>query len=304
MRPSGLILAPSVETALRERVPVVALESTLIAHGLPFPESLDTALAMEQNIRAEGAVPATIGIIKGQLRVGLSSSDLELLATNPSVRKISRRDLAIAVAAQMHGATTVAATMYVAFLAGIRVFATGGIGGVHRGNPFDISADLPELATTPMAVVSSGAKAILDLPATREWLETHGVPVLGYGTDEFPAFFSRGSGLPVDQRVDAPGETAQIIKAHWDLGLRSGVLVGVPVPEAEAVDPQTVEQAIAKAMAEAEKKGLTGKGLTPFLLDHISESTGQKSLRANIALLKNNAAVAARIATALAALQA
>ena len=280
--------------------PVVALESTVIAHGLPFPHNVETALSLEEIVREEGALPATIGIIGGVLRVGLSPEEIERLATGRNVRKVSRRDLPLVVARQEDGATTVAATMWIAHQAGIRVFATGGIGGVHRGQPFDVSADLPELAQTPVAVVCSGAKAILDLPLTLEWLETHGVPVLGYGTDEFPAFYSRSSGLPVDARVDTPQEAAAIFRAQRALGLPAGLLICVPVPAEAELPAEVMEAAIAGALAAAEARGLRGKALTPFLLAEVSQRTGGASLRANLALLENNARVAAQIAVALA----
>jgi pseudouridine-5'-phosphate glycosidase len=288
-----------VQNALDANLPLVALESALISHGLPYPQNLETAQALERAVRENGAVPATIAVIEGKIRVGLTEGELARLATQKGVRKVSRRDLPIAVARREDGATTVAATMYVAALAGIEVLATGGIGGVHRGQPFDISADLPELAQTRVAVVCSGAKSILDLPLTLEWLETHGVPILGYETDEFPAFFSRESGLPVDARVDTPDEAARIIRTKWDLGLGGGVLVTVPVPEEAELPQELAEKAIERALAAAEEQGITGKALTPFLLSQVARITGGKSLVANIALLKNNAAVAARIARAL-----
>jgi len=288
-----------VREALERGFPVVALESTLISHGLPYPTNLETACRLEQVVREGGAVPATIAIVKGRIRVGLGKEELEHLARGKGIRKVSRRDLSIVVARGMDGATTVAATMFVAASVGIRVFATGGIGGVHRGHPFDVSADLAELARTPVAVVCAGAKAILDLPLTLEWLETHGVPVIGYGTDEFPAFYSRSSGLPVDERVDGPEEAAAIIRAHWKLGF-GGVVVAVPVPaEAEVPSPQ-VEEAIEVALKRAEEQGIRGKALTPFLLAELARLTKGASLRANRALLENNAAVAASIARALA----
>jgi pseudouridine-5'-phosphate glycosidase len=294
-----LKIRSEVEEALDANSPLVALESALISHGLAYPWNLETAQALEQAVWENGAVPATIAIIEGRIRVGLTEGELERLATQEVVRKVSRRDLPIAVARGEEGATTVAATMYVAALAGIEVMATGGIGGVHRGQPADISADLPELAQTRVAVVCSGAKSILDLPLTLEWLETHGVPILGYGTDEFPAFYSRQSGLPVDACVDTPEEAATIIRTKWDLGLEGGVLVTVPVPE-EAELPRTLaEEAIAKALAVAQEQGITGKALTPFLLSQIAQSTEGASVEANIAFLKNNAAVAARIAGVL-----
>jgi pseudouridine-5'-phosphate glycosidase len=327
-----LTLAPEVAEALKDGRPVVALESTLIAHGLPYPQNLHTAHMLEETVREHGAIPATIAVLDGTPRIGLGEDDLLRLAQPPSssprrgedlapppagevgwgrlpgreagrglaVRKLSRRDLAIAVAQGADGATTVAATMILAAAAGIAVFATGGIGGVHRGQPFDVSADLPELAETRVVVVCAGAKAILDLPLTLEWLETHGVPVLGYGTDEFPAFYARSSGLPVDARVDSPAEVAAIVRAKRRMGLRGGVLVAVPPPEETAMAPSVVETAIHAALADAEAQGIRGKEITPFLLARIAELTAGASLAANIALLRNNAAVAAQIAATLA----
>jgi len=293
---SILEIQPQVQEALDANSPLVALESALIAHGLSYPQNLETAQALEQAVRENGAVPATIAIIEGKIRVGLTEGELRRLATQEGVRKVSRRDLPIAVARGEEGATTVAATMYVAALAGIEVMATGGIGGVHRGQATDISADLPELTQTRVAVVCSGAKSILDLPLTLEWLETHGVPILGYRTDEFPAFYSRRSGLPVDARVDTPEEAARIIRMKWALGLEGGVLVTVPVPEEAELPRELAEKAIERALAAAEEQGVMGKALTPFLLGQIAQSTGGASVEANIALLRNNAAVAARIA--------
>jgi pseudouridine-5'-phosphate glycosidase len=295
---------PEVQDALNANSPIVALESALISHGLPHPQNLETAQALEQSVREHGAVPATIAVIEGKIRVGLTDRELERLATGKDIRKVSRRDLPITVAQKMDGAMTVAATMYVAALAGIEVLATGGIGGVHRGQPLarfpaDISADLPELARTRVAVVCSGAKSILDLPLTLEWLETYGVPILGYETDEFPAFYSRESGLPVDARVDTPQEAARIIRTKWELGLEGGALVTVPVPEEAELPHELAEKAIERALAAAKERGVKGKGLTPFLLSHIAHLTEGKSITANIALLRNNAAVAARIARVL-----
>jgi len=294
-----LAIRPEVQNALNANSPVVALESALISHGLSYPQNLETAQALEQAVRENGAIPATIAIIEGKIRVGLTEGELQRLATQKGVRKVSRRDLPIAVARGEDGATTVAATMCVAALAGIEVMATGGIGGVHRGQPSDISADLPELAQTRVAVVCSGAKSILDLPLTLEWLETHGVPILGYQTDEFPAFYSRQSGLPVDARVDTPEEAARIIRAKWELGLEGGVLVAAPVPEEVELPRELAEEAIARALAAAQEQGITGKALTPFLLSRIAQLTEGASVEANITFLKNNAAVAARIAGAL-----
>ncbi len=290
----------TVQAALRESRPVVALESTVIAHGLPYPQNLEAALAIEERVHAEGAVPATIAVLGGVLRVGLDRHDLEHLATASDVRKVSRRDLPLAVARAEDGATTVAATMWIAHRAGIRVFATGGIGGVHRGHPQDVSADLAELARTPVVVVCSGAKEILDLPRTLEWLETWGVPVVGYRSDELPAFYVRHSGLPVDVRANAPADVASIAAAQRSLGLESGLVVAVPIPEEEALDETGMEADIARALAEAEARQIKGKEITPFLLAYLHEHTQGQTLRANIALLLNNAAVAARIARALA----
>ncbi len=296
----NLDVLPSVRQALEFGRPVVALESTLITHGLPYPENLSTAQQLEAAVRENGALPATVAILSGRIKVGLDADQLAYLARAEGVRKVSRRDLPVVVAQGGDGATTVAATMIVAAMAGIRVFATGGIGGVHRGHPFDVSADLPELARTPVVVVCAGAKAILDLPLTLEWLETHGVPVLGYDTDTFPAFYSRSSGLPVDARVDAPGEVADIARCKWSLGLGGGVLVTAPCPFEQAMPSDRVEAAIDEALEDAEREGVRGKGVTPYLLARIVELTGGESMAANIALLENNAAIAARIAAALA----
>jgi pseudouridylate synthase len=295
-----LHISSSVQAALASHRPVVALESTLITHGLPRPINLDVARQLEATVTDNGAVPATIAILNGQLYVGLEASELEYLANADDVRKVSRRDLPIVVAQKLNGATTVAATMWIAAQAGIHVFATGGIGGVHRGHPFDVSADLPELAQTPVVVVCAGAKAILDLPLTLEWLETHGVPVLGFGTDTLPAFYSRSSGLPIDAQVNSAQEAAAIIHAKFDLGLAGGVLIGVPVPEEYAMSNTEAEAAIVQALKMAEEANLHGTAMTPFLLQHVSDLTGGESRTANIALLKNNARVAAQIACALA----
>jgi len=297
-----LNIQTEVAQALREKRAVVALESTVITHGLPYPENKETAAMMETAVRQAGAIPATIAIIRGQLKVGLDAADLEYLATRPmdQVRKCSRRDIALAMARGEDGATTVAGTMIVANLVGIEVFATGGIGGVHRGHPFDISADLTELGRTPVTVVSSGAKSILDLPHTREVLETNGVPVIGYGTDEMPAFFSRSSGLAVDVRLDTAAEVAAIIRARRSLALESGILVTVPVPAEDEFDPAAAEAAINQATTEADQAGIHGPAATPWLLSRVSELTDSRSLRANVALLRNNSKVAGQIARALA----
>ncbi len=295
-----LHLNEQVEEALAEGQAVVALESTVIAHGLPYPTNLETARRMEAIIRQEGAVPATIAILGGQVRVGLDDAALEHLATAPNIRKVSRRDLPIVVAQGGDGATTVAATATIAAWAGISVFATGGIGGVHRDAPFDVSNDLPTLASTPVAVVCAGAKSILDLRATLEWLETAGVPVVGYGADEFPAFYSRSSGLPVDVRVDTPAEAAAIIRAQRQMNLPGGLLVAVPVPAEAAIPASRLESVITAAHEEAHRRGIEGSRVTPFLLQWLAQQTEGATLRANLALLENNAAVAARIALALA----
>jgi pseudouridine-5'-phosphate glycosidase len=294
-------IKPEVADALQAKRPVVALESTLITHGLPYPDNLATARAIEAAVRDTnvGAIPATIAILRGQITVGLDDAQLEYLATAKDVRKCSRRDLGIAVAGQLDGATTVAGTMIVAALAGISVFATGGIGGVHRGHPFDVSADLEELGRTLVTVVCAGAKSLLDLPLTLEQLETRGVPVIGYGTDELPAFYSRTSGLPVDARADTPEQVAAIVRARRALGLGGGELVAVPVPAADELPHAEAEAAIAEATRLADESGISGAAITPFILAKIAELTDGRSKRANVALLLNNARVAARIAQAL-----
>ncbi|MBI5770257.1 MAG: pseudouridine-5'-phosphate glycosidase [Verrucomicrobia bacterium] len=295
-------VAPEVAEALRAGRAVVALESTLITHGLPHPANVETALAMEAAVRAGGAVPATIAVLGGKLSVGISRAEIERLGALPtgSVRKCSRRDLPIAVARGEDGATTVAGTMIVAHMAGIRVFATGGIGGVHRGAPFDVSADLLELGRTPVAVVCSGAKSILDLPLTLEVLETQGVPIVGLGTDTLPAFYSRSSGLPIDGRVETEAEAAKIISAAQRLGAQHGVLVAVPVPAKDELPAEKVEAAIRRATDEAAAQGVHGKRVTPFVLARVAELTGGESRKANTALLVNNARTAGLIAVALA----
>lgn len=296
-----ITIQPDVINALANNEPVVALESTVITHGLPYPDNVETAVKMETAVRKGGAVPATIAIIKGQVHVGLTGDELEYLGqlAGTAVRKCSRRDIPLAIGNKEDGATTVAGTMILANLAGIPIFATGGIGGVHRGHPFDISADLLELGRTPVTVVSSGAKSILDLPATREVLETHGVPIIGYGTDELPAFFARSSGLPVDIRLDTPDSVARVMQAHHQTGLQNGILVTVPVPEADACDPDMVEAAIEQATKEADQQGVHGPASTPWLLRRVVELTNGRSLQANVALLQNNGHVAATIAKAL-----
>lgn len=301
--PQDLVIAPRIQWALAEGRPVVALESTLITHGLPYPHNVETALAMEAAVREGGAEPATIAVLKGRITVGLSADEVERLGQAPSgsVRKVSRRDMAIAVGLGEDGATTVAGTMIVAAWAGISVFSTGGIGGVHRGHPFDVSADLIELGRTPVAVVCSGAKSILDLPLTLEVLETQGVPVLGYQTDTLPAFYSRSSGLAVTARVESAEQVAKVIQAARHLGLSHGILIAVPVPEADAMPEAMAEAAIRRATEEADAQGIHGKDVTPFVLSRVAELTEGVSRGANTALLVNNARVGGHIAMALAA---
>jgi pseudouridine-5'-phosphate glycosidase len=295
-----LYVTPEIARALQRDAPVVALESALITHGFAPPANLEIARRMEAAVRQEGAQPATIAVLAGEVRVGLADEELVRLASDRAARKVSLRDLPLVLAQGMNGGTTVAATIHLAHRAGVRVFATGGIGGVHRGHPEDVSADLPVLASTPLVVVCAGAKAILDLPRTLEYLETHGVPVIGYGTDEFPAFYSCRSGLTVDARVETPEQVAQMAQARAVLGLPAALLVCVPVPEAGELPAGEAEAAIARAVEEAEATGVGGKALTPFLLARLVELTGGRARRANEALLLNNARVAARIAQALA----
>lgn len=294
-------LSPEVAAARAEGRPVVALESTIIAHGMPWPQNLDTAREVEDVIRAEGAVPATIAVIGGRIRVGLTPEELQQLAQSPDAMKLSRRDLPYAIATGRLGATTVAATMICAQLAGIEVFVTGGIGGAHRGaeTSFDISADLQELARTPVAVVCAGAKSILDLGLTLEYLETHGVPVLSIGQDNFAAFFTPDSGLKADFRMDGAEEQARFIRAKWQLGLSGGVVVSNPVPAQQAMPREEIDAITAQALAEAAAQGVVGKAITPFLLARIKALTGGRSLATNIALVKHNAVAGARLARAL-----
>lgn len=296
-----LRVGEAVRMALAGGKPVVALESTVIAHGLPHPANIEVARAMEAAVRNEGATPATIALLDGQMVVGLSDGEIERLATEPHVLKASRRDLAVALATRATAATTVAGTLACAALVGIRVFATGGIGGVHRGaaQSFDISADLIELARSPVLTVCAGTKAILDLPLTLEYLETHGVTVIGFGTDELPAFYLRASGLPVPHRANTPAEVAAIAQAQWQSGLDGGLLVTCPIPEEYALPADTGEPAIAQALREAEERDVHGPALTPFLLARVAELTGGESVSANRALLLNNAHWAARFAVAL-----
>jgi len=294
-----LRLAPEVRAAIEDSQPVVALESTIISHGMPYPKNVETAERVEQSVRAAGAVPATCAIIGGKFVAGLSGEEIERLGRDgQKISKASRRDLAYLLSRGLNGATTVASTMMIAHLAGIRIFATGGIGGVHRGagTTMDISADLQELAHTSVAVVCAGVKSILDIGLTLEYLETFGVPVLGYQTDEFPAFFTRRSGFGVDYRMDTPEDIAKLLQVHRTLGLRGGVLIANPVPSSVEPDPRLIEQAIAGALAEAERANIKGKAVTPFLLGKIEQLTGGSSLEANIELVCNNASLAAQIA--------
>jgi pseudouridine-5'-phosphate glycosidase len=294
-----LNIAPEVANAILVQRPVVALESTVIAHGLPRPQNLQTARRLQEAVREADAVPATVAILDGKLSVGLTDDQIALLADSNNIRKISIRDISLAVARGWNGATTVASTIWIAHRAGIKVFATGGIGGVHRGSLPDVSADLPELARTPIIVVCSGAKIVLDLPATREWLETHAVTVVGYQCDELPAFYSRQSGLPVDARVDSPEDVAAIYQAQRMLGLESALLVVVPVPAEFEVPAEELQRVLDTALEDAEWKEITGPALTPFLLSQMAERSGGATLRANIALLENNSRVAAQIARAV-----
>lgn len=292
-------IEPEVRQAIKDHLPVVALESTVITHGLPRPENLTLARDLEQEIRSCGAVPATIALLDSHIHIGLSSEELVRVSEVTNARKVSRRDFGIALAKNEVGGTTVAGTMFAAHQSGIRVFATGGIGGVHRGDGDDISADLPELGRTPMIVVCSGAKSILNLPATLEVLETLGVPTIGFGTDEFPAFFSTHSGLSVTARAETPEEIVEIARYHWDVGVDSAILVTNPPPTDSAVDPSMMEQALAQALAEADAQGIHGPATTPFLLMRVNQLTNGQTLKANLALLRSNANLAGRIAKAL-----
>ena len=296
MKHPNFQLSTEITRALNLGTPVVALESTVITHGLPQPQNLNLARDMEKQVRENGATPATVALLDGKIRIGLSDEELVRLSESESTLKVSHRDFATAIVKKANGGTTVAGTMFAGHMAGIKVFATGGIGGVHKESAFDISTDLQALAETPMIVVCAGAKAILDLPATLEYMETMGVPVVGYQTDEFPAFYSRESGLRVSVRLDTPNDIAEFAKAHWGLGMRSAILVTDPIPEAEAIPKSEMEPIIAKASVEAMEKEIHGQALTPFLLGRISELTSGKSLKANLALLLNNARLAAEIA--------
>ena len=297
-----LDIAPEVQQALADGRPVVALESTIISHGMPYPKNVETAMLVEKTIRDNGAVPATIAIIGGRLKAGLSPEEIEDLGkSGRKVAKVSRRDLAAIVARGADGATTVTTTMIIAHMAGIKVFATGGIGGVHRGaeTTMDISADLEELASTPVMVVCAGAKSILDLGLTLEYLETKGVPVIGYGTDELPAFYTRRSGFGVDYRVDTPAQLAAMFKAQQELGMKGGMLVTNPIPEQYAMDKEVIDAAIDQAVKESKEQGIHGKETTPFLLARVVELTGGDSLESNIQLVLNNAIVASKTAAEL-----
>jgi len=305
MMNTWLDIHPEVATALAAGAPVVALESTIISHGMPWPQNLETALAVEAEVRAHGAVPATIAIVEGRLKAGLNRAQIERLGRGgTAVAKASRRDIPFLLARGADGATTVASTMVVAALAGIRVFATGGIGGVHRGAAasFDVSADLQELARTPVAVVCAGAKSILDLGLTLEYLETQGVPVVGYRCDELPAFFTRESGFRLAHRLDEAGDIARVMKAKWDLGLDGGLVVANPIPAEYALPRAAADSATEQALSEAAAQGVAGKDVTPFLLKRVNELTGGDSLASNIQLVLNNARLAAAVAVAYAAL--
>jgi len=302
MQSPHLILSSKVEAALNAGKPVIALESTIISHGMPYPQNVETALKCEATARENGAEPATVAIIGGKLCAGLTEDQIDYLGrTGTAVTKASRRDLPMLIARGMDGATTVAATMIVAAMAGIRVFATGGIGGVHRGaeKTMDISADLKELATTPVAVVCAGAKAILDLKLTLEYLETQGVPVLGFGTEELPAFYTPHSGLKVDYRVDTPQEIAAAIRAQREMGYPGGMLITNPIPEQYAMPKEAIDAAIEQALREADAQGIHGKEITPFLLARVCELTGGESLASNIQLVLNNVRLASKVAAAL-----
>ncbi len=294
-----LSIAPEVANAIAEDRPVVALESTVISHGLPRPQNLQTAQRLQTAVSETGAVPATIGVLNGKLNVGLSDDQIQFLALENNIRKISTRDIPLAVANNWNGATTVASTIWIAHRAGIKVFATGGIGGVHRGSLPDVSADLPELARTPIIVVCSGAKIVLDLPATREWLETHAVTVAGYQCDELPAFYSRKSGLPIDMRVDSPAEVVEIYRAQQHLGISCALLVTAPVPKDFELPSEQLKFVLDNVLADAVRKNIGGRELTPFLLNQMAQLSGGSTLRANIALLENNARIAAQIASAI-----
>lgn len=296
-----LTYSQEVQEAMQAGKPVVALESTIISHGMPYPQNVQTAREVEQIIRDNGAVPATIALIDGKIKIGLSDEELEMFGNSQGVAKASRRDLAYLIATKQLGATTVATTMIAASLAGIKIFVTGGIGGVHRGaeTTMDISADLEELAQTDVAVICAGAKSILDLGLTLEYLETNGVPVIGYGTDVLPAFFTRESDFGLNIRVDEPQTVADILRVKWDLGLKGGAVIANPIPEADAMDKSFIDGIIEDALKEAGEQNIAGKDVTPFMLGKVKDLTEGRSLEANIALVKNNAVVGAKIAVAL-----
>lgn len=300
MQKSDVIVSDEVREAIASRRPVVALESTVIAHGLPRPQNLETAEQLEAIVREGGAVPATIAVFDGKFHAGLDADQLRYMANTDGIHKLTRRDLPVAVMRGWDGATTVSTTMWIAHRAGIEVFATGGIGGVHRGSIPDISADLPELAQTPMLVVCSGAKIVLDLPATREWLETYGVTVAGYQCDELPAFYSRSSGLPIDVRIDNAAEAAALFTARRELDLPGAVVLTVPVPAEFEIAASELQGTLEEALAECAERQLSGREVTPFLLSRMAERSGGATLRTNIALLENNARVATEVAVALA----
>ncbi|MFZ1321832.1 MAG: pseudouridine-5'-phosphate glycosidase [Ignavibacteria bacterium] len=305
LNPEYLILSEEVKTALEENKPIVALESTIISHGMPYPQNHETALEVENTVRDNGAVPATIAIIKGKIKAGLSEEDLEILAngnsTGQEILKASRRDIPFIISQKLNAATTVAATMIFAEMAGIKIFATGGIGGVHRNamNTFDISADLTELANTNVAVVSAGVKSILDIGLTLEYLETLGVPVIGYKTEEFPAFYTRESGFKVNYKLNSSEEIASVVQIKWELGLKGGVIIANPIPEEFSMDKKLIDNAIEVALEKANDNNIIGKDVTPFLLSEIKKITGGKSLESNINLVLNNAGLAAEIAVCM-----
>ena len=292
-------ISPEILHAIKKKLPIVALESTIISHGMPYPKNIETAIMVEETVRANDAIPATIAIIKGRIKVGLTRDEIDFLATNDEVQKVSRRDLAVAVAQKTSGSTTVASTMIIASLAKIAVFATGGIGGVHRGaeNTLDVSADLEELSKTNVCVVCAGAKAILDIGLTLEYLETKGVPVIGYKTSDLPAFYSTKSGFKVDYRIDSAADIAQILKTKWDLSIDGGVLVTIPIPHEFELTLDVMNKAINEAITQADSENIIGKDITPYLLSKVNELTHGESLEANMKLIKNNAALAAKIAS-------
>ena len=292
-------ISPEILHAIKKKLPIVALESTIISHGMPYPKNIETAIMVEETVRANDAIPATIAIIKGRIKVGLTRDEIDFLATNDEVQKVSRRDLAVAVAQKTSGSTTVASTMIIASLAKIAVFATGGIGGVHRGaeNTLDVSADLEELSKTNVCVVCAGAKAILEIGLTLEYLETKGVPVIGYKTSDLPAFYSTKSGFKVDYRIDSAADIAQILKTKWDLSIDGGVLVTIPIPHEFELTLDIMNKAINEAITQADSENIIGKDITPYLLSKVNELTHGESLEANMKLIKNNAALAAKIAS-------